>query len=143
MTTTTVITVEEFSYLFEKARTLLLGLRILGSGLFGLFGNGSLSGLLAFFCHNRPSLFAFLVKSVFPTEPAVLIHLKSIGVILLILFGLIVPLLALAANQSNLNPHFGTSCKFGKIQSFLPPSRALPTPKCVQKKDLATEVRLL
>ena len=49
------------------------------------------------------------MKSMLTTEPAILVHLKSVGIVFLILLGFVVSLLALAANQSNFNPHFGTS----------------------------------
>jgi hypothetical protein len=49
------------------------------------------------------------VKSVLLAELAVLIHLKSVRVILLVLLGVVVALLALCAGQCDLNSHFGTS----------------------------------
>ena len=49
------------------------------------------------------------MKSVLLAELAVLIHLKSVRVILLVLLGVVVPLLALCARECDLNSHFGTS----------------------------------
>jgi hypothetical protein len=47
---------------------------------------------------------------VFPAEPAVLVHFQSVGIVLLVLFGVVVSLLALGAGQHNLHSHFvGTS----------------------------------
>jgi hypothetical protein len=42
-------------------------------------------------------------------EFAVLVHFKSVGVVLLVLHRIVVSLLALAARQCDLNSHFGTS----------------------------------
>jgi hypothetical protein len=42
-------------------------------------------------------------------ESAVLLHLKTVGVVLLVLDGVVVSLLAFAASHSDLNAHFGTS----------------------------------
>ena len=50
------------------------------------------------------------MQSVLVAETAVLVHLKSVGIVLLVLLGLVVSLLALAAYQGNLNSHIGTSC---------------------------------
>ena len=54
-------------------------------------------------------LLCFLMKCVLFAESAVLVHLKSVGVILLVLLGFVIALLAFAASKSNLNSHFGTS----------------------------------
>jgi len=39
-------------------------------------------------------------------EPAVLVHLKSVGIILLVLHGVVVSLLTLCAGQGDLYSHF-------------------------------------
>ncbi len=49
------------------------------------------------------------MKSMLLAEPAVLVHLKSVGVILLVLHGVVVALFAFCTRQSDLNSHFGTS----------------------------------
>ena len=57
----------------------------------------------------QAELLCFLVQGVLLAETAVLVELKSVGVILLILLGFVIALLAFAASKSNLNSHFGTS----------------------------------
>ena len=47
-------------------------------------------------------------------ESAVLLHLKSVGIILLVLDGVVVALLAFCAGHGDFDSHFGTSV-FGKI----------------------------
>ena len=54
-------------------------------------------------------LLRLVVHSVLSAESAVLLHFKTIGVILLVLDGVVVSLLALGASESDLNAHFGTS----------------------------------
>ena len=49
------------------------------------------------------------MESVLPAELAVLLHLKSVRIVLLVLGCVVVALLALCAGQGNFNPHFGTS----------------------------------
>jgi len=49
------------------------------------------------------------MKSVLTTETAVLVHFKSVGVVFLVFCGIIIPLLAFAANECNFDSHFGTS----------------------------------
>jgi hypothetical protein len=51
------------------------------------------------------------VSGVLSAESAILAHLQTIGVILLVLHGVVVSLLALRASQSDLNAHNGTSLK--------------------------------
>ena len=60
-------------------------------------------------CSAQAELLCFLVQGVLLAEAAVLVELKSVGVILLILLGFVIALLAFAASKSNLNSHFGTS----------------------------------
>ena len=49
------------------------------------------------------------MRSVLSAESAVLPHGETVGIILLVFHGVVVPLLALVASQCNLNAHFGTS----------------------------------
>ena len=49
------------------------------------------------------------MSGVLSAESAVLLHLETIGVILLVLHGVVVSLLALGASQSDFNAHNGTS----------------------------------
>ena len=51
------------------------------------------------------------MSGVLSAESAILAHLQTIGVILLVLHGVVVSLLALRASQSDLNAHNGTSLK--------------------------------
>jgi hypothetical protein len=51
-------------------------------------------------------LLRLFVKSVLAAELAVLVHLKSVRIILLVLLGVIVALLALCADQRNLDALF-------------------------------------
>jgi hypothetical protein len=55
------------------------------------------------------------VSGVLSAESAVLLHLETIGVILLVLHGVVVSLLALRASQSDFNAHNGTSLKFASL----------------------------
>ncbi len=57
----------------------------------------------------KAELLCFLVQGVLLAETAVLVELKSVGVILLVLLGFVIALLAFATSKSNLNSHFGTS----------------------------------
>ena len=43
-------------------------------------------------------------------KPAVLVHLNTIGIVLLVLHRVVVALLALRAGERNLDAHNGTSC---------------------------------
>jgi hypothetical protein len=64
---------------------------------------------------SRLSLLRFDVLGVLAAEGAILIHLELFGRIFLVLHGVVVPLLALAASQGDLDPrtcfrhYFGTS----------------------------------
>ena len=62
-------------------------------------------------CRIAPysKLFGFLVQGVLAAEAAVLVHFKSVGIVLLVLHGVVVALLALGAGQGNFDSHFGTS----------------------------------
>ena len=62
------------------------------------------------------------MHSVLAAEAAVLVHLKSVGVVLLVLHGVVVALLALGAGQGNFDSHVGTSYSY-KAGYCLPPSR--------------------
>jgi len=59
------------------------------------------------------------MRGMLTAEPAVLVHLKSVRVILLVLHSIIVSLLALCAGKSDLHSHFGTSCKISFKCTFL------------------------
>jgi len=50
-------------------------------------------------------LLCFLVQSVLAAETAVLVHLKSVGIIFLVFLSVIIPLLAFAACESDLYSH--------------------------------------
>jgi hypothetical protein len=50
------------------------------------------------------------MQGVFAAETAVFVPLKSVGVVLLVLFCVVVSLLAFAARQGNFDSHIGTSC---------------------------------
>ena len=75
------------------------------------------------------------MKSVLAAEPAVLLKLKSVRVVLLVLLCVIVSLLALAANQSDLDSciisHFSGTSHFNLLNLplgrpvYLPPSAAV------------------
>ena len=99
-------------------------------------------------------------------EFAVLVHLKSVGVVLFVFLCVVVSLLALAARQCNLNSHFGTSwldyagnlsrtlelrmrrCHMAAntVYAYLPPDgrfvRAYIAAKYAQKKNPLAEVIL-
>ena len=49
------------------------------------------------------------MERVFPTETAVLVHLQSVGVVLLVFHLVVVALLAFRASQGDLDSHDGTS----------------------------------
>ena len=72
---------------------------------------GSLEPVFLFdFSHEmRASLLGLVVSGVLSAESAVLLHLETIGVILLVLHGVVVSLLALGASQSDFHAHNGTS----------------------------------
>ena len=55
------------------------------------------------------ALLRLVVDSVLLAESAILLHLKTIGVILLVFHSVVVSLLALGASQSDFNTHNGTS----------------------------------
>jgi hypothetical protein len=66
--------------------------------------------LLFSVCHLRsPPLLSLGVHGVLSAKSAVFLHFETVGVILLVLHGVVVPLLALVASQSHFNAHFGTS----------------------------------
>ena len=64
-------------------------------------------------------LLGFLVKGVFFAESAILVHLKSVRVILFVFDRVIIALFALCASQSNLYSHDGTSILF--LENFCLP----------------------
>jgi hypothetical protein len=45
-------------------------------------------------------------------EPAILLHFKTVGIVLLVLHRVVVSLLALVAAKRDLYAHFGTSLKY-------------------------------
>jgi len=51
-------------------------------------------------------LLAFLVQGMLAAEAAVLVHFQSVGIVLLVFLCVVVSLLALTANQSNLDSCF-------------------------------------
>jgi hypothetical protein len=55
------------------------------------------------------------VSGVLLAESAILLHLETVGVILLVLHGIVVSLLALRASQSDFNAHNGTSLKIASL----------------------------
>jgi hypothetical protein len=57
----------------------------------------------------RASLLGLVVNGVLLAESAILLHLETVGVILLVLHGVVVSLLALRASQSDFYAHNGTS----------------------------------
>ena len=58
------------------------------------------------FCHDgATSLLGLVVSGVLSAESAVLLHLETVGVILLVLHGVVVSLLALRASQSDFHAH--------------------------------------
>ena len=65
--------------------------------------------ILLDFCHDGASLLGLVVSGVLSAESAVLLHLETVGVILLVLHGIVVSLLALRASQSDFHAHNGTS----------------------------------
>ena len=60
---------------------------------------------------KRAALLGLVVSGVLSAESAVLLHLETIGVILLVLHGVVVSPLALRASHSDFNAHIGTSLK--------------------------------
>src|SRR5699024_5994175 len=61
----------------------------------------------AYFLSRR--LLGLTMQSMLFAEAAVLVHLKTVGIVLLVLHGIVVSLLALSAGQRYLNAHNGTS----------------------------------
>jgi hypothetical protein len=55
------------------------------------------------------------VSGVLLAESAILLHLETVGVILLVLHRIVVSLLALGASQSDFNAHNGTSLKIASL----------------------------
>ena len=72
-----------------------------------------------FLSHDVPPLFCFLVKSVFFTETAILVHFKSVRTVLLVLHCVVITLFALCAGQCDFNSHNGTSRFFRNILASL------------------------
>ena len=52
---------------------------------------------------TKPVLLGLLVAGVLLAEAAVLVHLQTVGIVLLVLHGIVIALLALAAGQRNLD----------------------------------------
>ena len=77
----------------------------------GNLAPGSLEPVFLFdFSHElRASLLGLVVDGVLLAESAILLHLETVGVILLVLHGVVVSLLALRASQSDFHAHNGTS----------------------------------
>ena len=55
------------------------------------------------------------MNRVLSAEPAILLHFKTVGVVLLVFHRVVVSLLALIASQSHFNAHFGTSLKIASL----------------------------
>jgi hypothetical protein len=64
-------------------------------------------------------LLGFLVKRVLAAELAILLHFKSVGIVLLVFGCVIVSLLAFRAGESDFDAHFGTSCKSLRLKKSL------------------------
>ena len=78
---------------------------------------GSFEPIFLFdFSHDEgASLLGLVVSGVLSAESAVLLHLETVGVVLLVLHGVVVSLLALRASQSDFNAHNGTSLKIASL----------------------------
>ena len=61
------------------------------------------------------ALLRLVVDSVLLAESAILLHLETIRVVLLVLHRVVVSLLALGASQSDFNAHNGTSLKIASL----------------------------
>ena len=59
------------------------------------------------------------MQGVFPAERTILVQFKTIRGVLLVLHGIVVPLLAFAAPEGDLYPHFGTSCFVASLFGFV------------------------
>ena len=70
------------------------------------------------FCHWGASLLGLVVSGVLLAESAILLHLETVRVVLLVLHGVVVSLLALGASQSDFNAHNGTSLKIASLYHF-------------------------
>jgi hypothetical protein len=68
---------------------------------------GSLEPVFLFdFCHDwSASLLGLVMSGVLSAESAVLLHLETVGVVLLVLHGVVVSLLALRASHGDFNAH--------------------------------------
>jgi hypothetical protein len=77
------------------------------------------------------------VESVLAAEPAILVHLKPVRVVLFVLNRVVVPLLAIAASQCDFNSHLSAPSVI-IIVAFLSRVNSF-----TRKKDLATEVGIL
>ena len=60
--------------------------------------------LFHFVCHGD-LLLRFPMEGLLAAEPAILVELQTIGIVLLVLEGIVIPLLALGAGQRDLNAH--------------------------------------
>lgn len=49
------------------------------------------------------------MECVLAAESAILLHFKTVGIVLLVLDGIVVSLLAVIASESDFNAHYGTS----------------------------------
>jgi hypothetical protein len=77
---------------------------------------GSFEPIFLFnFCHCGISLLSLVVNGMLLAESAILLHLKTIGVILLVFHSVVVSLLALRASQSDFYAHYGTSLKIASL----------------------------
>jgi len=70
--------------------------------------------LSAKFCF---ALLRLVMNRVLLAESAILLHLKTVRVILLVLDGVVVSLLAFTASHSDFNAHIGTSLKIASLHS--------------------------
>ena len=92
----------------------------LAEELLGLVPLGGEPVFLLDLCHvDDPPLLGLVVSGVLSAESAVLLHLETIGVILLVLHGVVVSLLALGASQSDIHAHDGTSLNIASLYHFV------------------------
>ena len=65
------------------------------------------------------------MQSVFPAETAILIHFKPVRIVFLVFLGIVISLLALAANQCDLNSQF-RHLLINLTEAVRPPLKILP-----------------
>jgi hypothetical protein len=70
---------------------------------------------IVFTLSDRNRLLGFVVDGMLLAESAILLHLETVGVILLVLHGIVVSLLALGASHGDFYAHNGTSLKIASL----------------------------